>query len=129
MSRAIDLLGVVSPTSATVAKVDAADLPVGYVAAPAVALGLTGFALWKQHPVLGFFAGECVGANAYRLYRGEGDDRVLAYCGLGQQAAAVVGSLAWKQHPFYGYLLGFVIGSAVTALVPGSNAHKFVRGQ
>lgn len=128
MSRMYDLLGVISPSSATVARAGegASDIPLTHVVVPAVAVGIAGFMKWKAHPVLGFFAGESVGANAYRLYRGEGNDRTLAACGLGTQAAAVTASLLCPKHPFLGYLGGFALGSAVTAFVPGSNLFNFL---
>lgn len=129
MSRALDLLGVVSPSSSMVARAGLGDVPVAYVVAPAMATGLAGYALCKSHPVLGFFAGEAVGANAYRLYRRQGNDVRIAGCGLATQAVAVTGSLLWKKHSFYGYLLGFAVGSAASALVPGSNANKLFRGK
>ena len=130
MSKAFDLLGVVSPSSSIVARAESADVPMAYVVAPAVVCGIAGYHYAGKHfghPVLGFFAGESIGANAYRLYRGQGDDRTQALCGLGTQACAVVGSLRFKEHPFWGYVLGFVAGSAITALVPGSNAHRLLK--
>ena len=127
MSKALDFLGVVSPSSSVVARADQADIPMAYVVAPAVVVGIAGYRAWPKHPVLGFFAGESIGANAYRLYRGQGDDRTIALSGLGTQACAVAGSLSFKSHPFWGYILGFIAGSAITALVPGSNSHKLIK--
>jgi len=128
MSKAIDFLGVLSPSSSVVARGEQADIPMAYVVAPAVGVGIVGFSLFKKtHPLLGFLGGESVGANAYRLYRGEGHDRTIAFCGLGTQACAIAGSLAFKAHPFLGYLGGFIVGSTITALVPGSNAFNFVK--
>ncbi len=124
----MDILGVLSPSTSVVAQAGAADVPVEYVVLPAVACGTAGFFAWKSHPVLGFFLGETIGANAYRLYRGEGDDRARAVCGLATQALACVVSLGWKEHPFYGFCVGYVAGSSLTALVPGSNAHVVVAG-
>jgi hypothetical protein len=129
MSKALDFLGVISPSSAIVGRAGSADAPMAYIVGPAVVGGISGFALWKKHPVLGFFSGEAIGANAYRVYRGQGDDRTIAACGLGTQACAVTGSLMNPKHPFYGYVGGFILGSVVSAFIPGSNVHRFVRGK
>lgn len=124
MNKAYDILGVVSPSMFAVAKAKENDISVPKMLAPGLACGLAGYSLWDKHPMLGFLAGEAVGTNAYRFWRGEGTDRLRTACNLSVAASAMTGSLMWKKHPFYGYLLGFAAGVAVTALVPGSNASK-----
>lgn len=125
--NSIDFLGIVSPSSAAVAHPAPSDPTLVAMVAPAAALGLVGVAAWPKHRFLGFVLGETVGGNAFRLYRGQGDDRARALCNVGATMAGVTGSLMWKAHPFWGYVLGFGLGTLATALVPGSNAHKSLR--
>lgn len=127
MSTAYNILGVVSPSALAVAKVDELDMPIAAVLVPGVGGGLAGLALWREHRVLGFLAGDSLGMNAYRLYRGDPGDRALALCNLGAAGAGIAGSLMTPKHPFWGWVGGFLLGSAVTALVPGSNARKLVK--
>lgn len=127
MSRALDLLGVVSPSAATVAAGAAADVPLTKTLIPGVAAGIAGVALCPRHPLLGFLGGDAIGLNAYRLYRGQGDDRVMAACNIAIVAAGIAGSLLWKKHPGVGFALGFAAGVVATAAVPGSNAHRFAQ--
>lgn len=124
MINGYDLLGVVSPSMLAVAKSEELGMPVAASLAPGLAAGLAGMALWGQHRVLGFIAGDSLGMNAYRLYRGQGKDRTLGGCNIAVAASTVVGSLLAKDHPFLGGCAGFIAGVAVTAFVPGSNASK-----
>lgn len=127
MSTAFDILGVISPSMAAVAKPTEADVSVPRMLAPGLACGLAGFALWEKHPMLGFLSGEVVGTNLYRFYRGEGTDRNRTITNLAVVATATASSLMMPRHPFWGYVAGFVAGAAVTAFVPGSNASKLLR--
>lgn len=125
MSRVSSLIiGVVSPAAQSLAEPTHQDPPLAYTILPGAAVGIAGVALWKNHRVLGFLAGDALGVNAYRLYRGQGDDRARALSNLGVAATSISGSLMWKKHPFWGWVLGFVAGSVVTSFVPGSNAYK-----
>ncbi len=126
MSSALKLLGVLSPSSAAVANPAGGDPPLVLSVAPAAAVGLAGVALWPEHRLLGLIAGEAVGGNAYRLWRGQGDDRVRAVGNLFAAGTGVAGSLMWQKHPFLGWFIGFAVGSAATALVKGTNAHRLI---
>jgi hypothetical protein len=129
MSRSIiDFLGVVSPAAVAVAQPAHTDPSLGHSLLPGVAAGVVGATAWKDHRVLGFLAGDTLGLNAYRFYRGQKDDRVRAACNVASSATAIAGSLYWKKHPFYGWVIGFVVGSVATAFVPGSNTHRFATG-
>lgn len=125
--KGYELLGVVSQSMSIVAQPEKANVPTAVILAGAGA-GIAGFSLIKEHRVLGFLAGDSIGMNAFRIYRGEGDDRKLAACNLATMACLVVGSLAVPKHPFWGGLAGFAVGVAATALVPGSNSNKLFSG-
>jgi hypothetical protein len=125
MSRALDLLGVLSPGMSSVAEPKASDPPLYKTLVPGVATGIVGYNVINKHPVLGFFGGETLGQNAYRMYRGEGDDRTRAACNMGSMAAGITGSLLFKKHPFYGFCLGLAAGLVATSFVPGSNAYNY----
>ncbi len=122
------LLGLVSPGARSIAQKESGDPPLTHSLVPGLAGGLVGYNLSKEHPVLGFLAGDAIGLNAYRIYRNQGNDRTVAMCNLGVAAAGIVGSLMWKKHPFWGWVAGFAAGSIVTAVVPGSNASKLKKG-
>ena len=119
----MELLGVVSGTMRNVAD-GGKELPLAYNALPGAAVGVVGALRWKGHPVLGFLTGDALGANAYRMYRGQGDDRTIASCNIAQTASIVGGSLMWKKPTFWGGVLGFVVGAIATSYVPGSNANR-----
>lgn len=125
MSKSLDLLGVLSPGMLSVANPAKNDPPLYKTLVPGIASGVVGYTVWKKHPVLGFFSGESLGQNAYRVYRGQGDDRTRAICNMGTMGAGIVGSLMWKKHPFYGFCAGFALASVAASYVPGSNAYRF----
>lgn len=127
MQKAYDILGVVSPSMLAVAKSDNPDVPLPKMLLPGLALGLAGLTIWEQHRVLGFFLGDSIGNNAYRIYRGEGNDHTIAACNIGATSLGVATSLYWKKHPFWGFLLGFAVANTITAFVPGSNASKLMK--
>lgn len=130
MSHPLAFLGVVSPGMKSLADPKSADLPYTKTLLPGGIAGVAGalYGLKIGHPFLGFLAAESVGQNAYRMYRGQGEDRKIGLCNMGQAASVVAGSLLWKKHPFYGGLLGLLAGVTATALVKGSNANVFVMG-
>ena len=127
MTKALQILGVVSPSAATVAQPDSKMALVKTIV-PAAVGGVAGFMVWKQHPVLGFLAGESLGVNALRFVRNQGDDRTRAACNFGVTAAGVAGSLMWKKHQVLGFVLGLAAGVVATSFVPGSNAYKLRNG-
>jgi hypothetical protein len=128
MSKALDILGVVSPSALSIAKPEPGQPSLMKTIVPGAAAGVLGFAMWKKHPVLGFFLGESLGLNAMRALRNEGDDRTRASCNVGMTVAAVAGSLMWPRHPFYGYVLGLAAGAVATSYVKGSNAYRLRNG-
>lgn len=125
--KTLDLLGVVSPGMHSLAEPGQADLPYTKTLLPGGVIGVAGAMGWKKHRVLGFLAGESLGQNTYRLYRGQGGDRVRALTNMGMTGAAVAGSLLWKKHPFWGFVAGLAAGTVATSFVPGSNAHRVFR--
>lgn len=127
MSKAYDILGVVSPSALAIATSEKSDVPLAKLLLPGLAGGLAGLTIWNQHPVLGFVLGDSLGLNAYRIYRGEGKDRTLAACNIGAASCGVAASLYFSKHPFWGFLLGFAVGNTITAFVPGSNASKLMK--
>lgn len=127
MSRiTYDILGVVSPAAASIAKPSSGDPSLFKSIIPGAALGVTGYVVWDKHPVLGFLAGDAVGLNAYRTYRGMPGDRVRAATNVATSASAITGSLLWQRHPFWGWVAGLVAGSAVMSFVKGSAAHRLL---
>lgn len=128
MSHALSLLGAVSPGMASLADPKSSDLPYTKTLLPGGILGVGGalYGLRVGHPFLGFIVAETIGQNAFRAYRGQGNDRTIVASNAIQAASLVAGSLTWKDHPFYGGLIGLFVGMAITALVPGSNMSKFV---
>ena len=128
MSKALQILGVVSPSAASIAQPAPSDPSLMKTIVPGAVGGVVGFMAWKSHPVLGFFAGESIGLNAMRIIRNQGDDRTRAVCNLGMTATAVAGSLMWKKHPFWGYVGGLILGGFATSFVPGSNAYRLRNG-
>jgi hypothetical protein len=127
-NKALEILGVISPSMASLAKPEVDQPSLVKTIIPGAAVGVAGYMLWKKHPVLGFFAGESLGLNAVRFVRNEGEDRTRALCNMGMTAAAVAGSLMWKKHPFWGFVVGLVVGGVATSFVPGSNAYKLRNG-
>lgn len=128
MNRLTRLLGdapsavaqTVTPASVkTVAKAPSLKLevlhqPLKTSIAPGVVAGAVGAYGWEKHRVLGFFAGEAVGANAYSVVKGSSTERRNALCNVASTGAAVAGSLAWKKHPVWGFILGGLAGSVAT---------------
>ncbi|KKW46504.1 MAG: hypothetical protein UY96_C0003G0007 [Parcubacteria group bacterium GW2011_GWB1_56_8] len=125
MSHALSFLGVVSPGAASIAQPISGDPPLTRTLVPGVAAGIVGFKLFPKHPLLGFLGAESIGQNAYRLWRGQGDDRLRAFTNMAGAASAITGSLLYKKHPFIGFTLGLVAGAFMTSFVRGSNSQKF----
>jgi len=130
MKHRLALLGAVSPGMASLADPSGSDLPYTKTLLPGGIAGAAGalYGLKRGHPFLGFIAAETVGQNAYRLYRGQGNDRTIGLCNVAQSAAIVTGALLWKKHPFYGGLVGLAVGLVATSFVKGSNANRMVQG-
>lgn len=127
--KAFDFLGILSPGALSVARPTSNDPPLYKTLVPGVASGVVGYKVFeKTHPVLGFFGSESLGQNAYRLYRGEGDDRTRALCNMSTMAAGILGSLGYKAHPFYGFVLAWAAATIATSYVPGSNAYRLRHG-
>lgn len=128
----MEILGVMSPGMAAVAEPKKSDPSLYKSLLPGTVAGIAGALAFENHRVLGFFAGEAVGLNAYRMYRGKGDDRRRAAGNLGMTAGLIAGSLMWESHPFWGAVSGLGVGIAATAMVKGTNANKLyqkVRGR
>lgn len=123
---ALDVLGVVAPTAAMIARPQVAAPPLAYTLVPGVAGAIAGYKLGDSmgHPVLGFLVGEAIGNNAYRLYRREGEDFIKALTNLGMTGGLAIGSLMWKKHPFFGALAGMAVAGVVTSFFKGSNAYE-----
>jgi hypothetical protein len=126
MNKGYELLGVLSQSMSIVAQPEKTNVPTAVILGGAAA-GIAGYSLVKEHRVLGFLAGDSIGMNAFRIYRGAGDDRKLAACNLATMGCLVVGSLAYKKHPFWGGLAGFLTGVVATSFVEGSNSHNLLR--
>lgn len=95
---------------------------------PGVAGAGAGAFFWKKHRWLGALAGLSVGDNAYRLWKGDGDDRKGAVADMGVTAAGIAASLYFKKHPVLGFLGGALVGSGIASFVPGSTAHQIRHG-
>lgn len=124
-----DLLGAVSPPAAAATAVavkpshpQAMQILKARVLPAGVGAGV-GYYAWKKHHWLGAFMGAAVGDNAYRLWRGVGDDRKGALGDLVAAGAAVGGSLYMKKRPVVGFLGGAALGAVVSSFVPGSTAN------
>ncbi|MES2179845.1 MAG: hypothetical protein V4550_18435 [Gemmatimonadota bacterium] len=130
MSHALSFLGAISPGMASLADPAMGNLPYTKTLLPGGIAGVAGalYGLKIGHPFLGFVMAESLGQNAFRTWRGQGNDRTIAACNVGQALAIVAGSLLWKQHPFWGGLAGLAVGLVATSLVKGSNANVFVLG-
>jgi hypothetical protein len=128
MKIARNFLGVLSPSTMAVAYPQAGDPPPYSSVFPGAVLGLATLTLSKKHPFLAFLAGDAVGGNAYRMWRGQGDDRRRVFGNLAVTAAIIGGSLKWKQHPFFGGVIGFGVGVLATSFVRGTLARRLVFG-
>jgi len=131
MSHALSFLGAISPGMASLADPTMANLPYTKTLLPGGIAGVGGalYGLKIGHPFLGFIAAESIGQNAFRLYRGQGNDRTIAFCNMGQAAAIVAGALfAGRANAFWGGLAGLAAGLIATSMVKGSNANVFVLG-
>lgn len=128
MRSARDLLGVISPSTLAVAYPQKGDPPPYSSVFPGAVLGLATLTLSKKHPFLAFLAGDAVGGNAYRLWRGQGDDHRRVFGNLTVAASIIGGSLWWKRHPFFGGIAGFGAGVLMMSLVRGTLARRLVFG-
>lgn len=124
MSRAMDILGVLSPGAVTLAEPKKGDPTLVQSLLPGGVGGVVGALATPSHRVLGFLGGEALTQNAYRLWRNQGSDRPKALSNIGMAGAGIVGSLMSPNHPFWGWVGGMTAGIVATSFVPGSNAHS-----
>lgn len=138
MSTIYDLLSVVSPSAAALARPDPNGPDIAHILIPGVVSGVVGYSVGRKHghPVLGFLGAEAIGLNAARLLRGVGSsavvgadqDVVMALTNLTVSASAIAGSLLMPKHPFWGFWAGLAAGAVATSFVEGSNAYRFRSG-
>lgn len=120
----MSLIGVVSPAAVTIAQPEKSDPALVKTLVPGVIAGVVGASLWEKHRVLGFLTGDAIGLNAYRLYRGKGDDRTRAATNLVASGAGIAGALFYKERPFVGWCAGFLVGAVATSFVEGSASNR-----
>ncbi len=126
--RIRDFVGVLSPSTLAVAYPSPADPPPSTSVVPGALAGLAAMSMSKQHPFLAFLAGDAIGGNAYRLWRGRVGDRSRVFGNIGVTAAIIGGSLLMPRRPFAGGVAGFVAGVLATSLVRGTLANSLIFG-
>lgn len=109
---------------AMTAQKTAGDPALGAILGPAAIGAVIGVKAWQKHPLLGLLAGEAIGANVYRLYRNQGNDRTLAWTNMATSAAGIAGSLMSPKNPFRGWAVGYLLGIGATSLVKDSAAYN-----
>jgi len=118
----VSLIGQAAQKAVPISAHDEAQLSMVGVLVPAVALGVVGALVWKQHRVLGALGGFAVGGSVYPIAKGQ---YVRGVEGLVPTAVGIGLSLKWKKHPAWGFVLGSLgAGFALAAVDIGVGLGK-----